>query len=494
MHGINASSLLNSQYVQQFTSHSERNGLSFSTSSTSSYSISESYTSTSSSGVTVSISESSHFMQKSISHSAAVSPPRQTPEQTAENILTPIKEKLEAARENGASDKELRSLLREGYKGFKQGFREAFKTLKHAGELDPSLKEELKETKHLVRLGFSELRQEFAPKAERSERPEGRHDHLHGGGEQGNRGRVDDVEPVSPVQVIELPGNPGLPVTDEIVVEAKVVNETKELDVEAVLDRTLDRSAAPGISSRETSVEHTSIKEEYFNQTYAEASRASRSVSIEQTRAALIEITTNDGDVVTVDIASIIQAKKESNSTGVEYTLDSAETSGYIVEGELDVGELKALDELLDQVDALSAQFFDGDVGAAFESALSIGFDTAEIASFSVALSESTTIDAVSAYLSNESASGQSVVNARSEQTTQQSGYRNLGDYVTGLQQAVQTAQAFSQPANLVSTLLSTQVQLFESSYTETKSISLTDTQGFNRVNDELLGLLSSSL
>jgi len=435
MHGINASSLLNNQQLQQFSSQSERSSL---TVTSASYSSSESFTTSTSPGVTVSISQSSRYLQKSVSGNVPVAPSRQTPEQTASNILGPIKDRLESARENGASDKELRSLLREGYKGFKQGFREAFKTLEHSGNLDPALKEDLKETKHLVRLGFSELRQEFAPKSDRV--PLVNREGFGSG-------------------VIDLPRNPEVPVTDRTVEKNQI--EKVAVDEAAVFDRKI-----------------SSIKEENFNQTFAETNRATRSVAIEQTRAALIEVTTNDGDVVTVDIASIIQAKKNTDQSGVQYTLDSAESSGYIVEGELDVGELKALDELLDQVDTLATQFFDGNVAAAFESALALGFDTAEIASFSVALSESTSVDLTSAYVKN-SDSGE-----ESQQGSRQAGYRNLGDYVASLQQAVQTASLYSQPANLVSTLLSTRVELYEASYTEVQS--------FNKTNDELLGVLTA--
>jgi hypothetical protein len=459
MHGINANSLLNSQAVQQFPAQSERDSQSLSTTSSSSYSVSESYTRVSGTGVTVSISESSQYLQKSVAHNAPVSSARQTPEQTADNILGPIRDRLESAKSDGASDRELRSLLREGYEGFKQGFREALKTLEHVGNLDPSLKGDLKETKHLVRLGFSELRQAFAPRTPHSS----------------------GSDPQPGISVIELPGDSGL----------SVVASGTEIDAAVVLDRTLDDTPRVGLASRETNVEHASIKEEYFSQTFAEANRASRSVSIEQTRAALIEVTTNDGDIVTVDIASIIQAKKDTAAKGVEYTYDSAQSSGYIVEGELDVGELKALDELLNQVDALAAQFFDGNVGAAFESALSLGFDAGEIASFSVALSESTSVSLTSRYLSN-GAPGYGVQTS-TEQTSQQAGYRNLGDYVAELQQAVQTASTYSQPANLVTALLSTQVALYESSYSETRSLTVADFQQFNQVNDQLLGLLSSA-
>lgn len=481
MHGINASSLLNSQNIQQFSTQNERSNQSLSavsTASTSNYSVSESHIGVSGAGVTVSISESSHNLQTSVRQTAPVSSARQSPEQTAENILGPIKDRLESAKNEGASDKELRSLLREGYKGFKQGFREAFKTLEHIGNLDPSLKGDLKETKHLVRLGFSELRQEFAPRAHQSS-------------------QAPAIKSEAPVDVNQAPSKSVLPV---LVVDENVDKSVdKSVDEAAILDRTLgykfDGTPQAGFSSRETSTQHASIKEEYFSQAFAETNRASRSVSIEQTRAALIEVTTNDGDIVTVDIASIIQAKKDTDAKGVEYSFDSAQSSGYIVEGELDVGELKALDELLDQVDALATAFFDGNVGAAFQSALSLGFDAGEIASFSVALSESTSVDLTSRYLSND-ASGygaQASVDQPTQQTSQQAGYRNLGDYVAELKQAVQTASAYSQPANLVSALLSTQVQLFESSYSETESFSITDIQQFNKTNDQLLGLLTTA-
>ena len=121
-----------------------------------------------------------------------------------------------------------------------------------------------------------------------------------------------------------------------------------------------------------------------------------------------------------------------------------------------------------------------------------MGFDAEEIASFSVALSESTSVDLTSQYLSND-ASGygaQTSTDQATQQTSPQTGYKNLGDYVAELKRAVLTASAYSQPANLVSTLLSTQVELFQS-YNLANAFSLTEIQQFNKTNDQFLGLFN---
>lgn len=60
----------------------------------------------------------------------------------------------------------------------------------------------------------------------------------------------------------------------------------------------------------------------------------------------------------------------------------------FEVDGSLDADELKAIGDLLQGVDELSETFFEGDVAAAFDQALQLGYDKTEIAGYSLELKE----------------------------------------------------------------------------------------------------------
>jgi hypothetical protein len=57
------------------------------------------------------------------------------------------------------------------------------------------------------------------------------------------------------------------------------------------------------------------------------------------------------------------------------------------VSGDLDAGELEAIEDFLGQVDTLATEFYDGDVEAAFAAGAALAADADEIARFSVRLS-----------------------------------------------------------------------------------------------------------
>ncbi len=66
----------------------------------------------------------------------------------------------------------------------------------------------------------------------------------------------------------------------------------------------------------------------------------------------------------------------------------SSSDFSFSVEGDLDEDELEAIAGLIDDIDTLSNEFFEGDVKVAFEQAKQMGFDDEEIAQFSLNLRE----------------------------------------------------------------------------------------------------------
>ncbi|MFC3151866.1 hypothetical protein ACFOEK_12570, partial [Litoribrevibacter euphylliae] len=71
------------------------------------------------------------------------------------------------------------------------------------------------------------------------------------------------------------------------------------------------------------------------------------------------------------------------------YSAYSGSQFSVSVDGELDEGELTALNDFLGQVDSLAQSFFSGDLDSALEQAMSLGYDSSELASFTLDFSYS---------------------------------------------------------------------------------------------------------
>ncbi len=122
------------------------------------------------------------------------------------------------------------------------------------------------------------------------------------------------------------------------------------------------------------------------------------------------ELTTTDGDKVTIN-ASMLMAQS-SQVGGYSGNIDGKEVQmaymshasykesnfAFSVEGELDEQELEAINNLLNQVNDLAVDFYQGDVGKAFDKALELNYDSSEISEFSVSLTQIKNFTAYQAY------------------------------------------------------------------------------------------------
>lgn len=163
------------------------------------------------------------------------------------------------------------------------------------------------------------------------------------------------------------------------------------------------------------------------------ATLAQAEAATENTMA--FEVRTRDGDVVTVTM----NERSYAGIRGGSVQGRDGEVSGYTavsmfagryefaVEGELDEAERQALTELFEGVQNVSSRFFDGDIQGAFQAAQSLGIGGGELASFSLNLSSSRSIQA-STYES---------VAQRSSPAGQ---LRPLGDLARSIQQLGQDA------------------------------------------------------
>ncbi|MCF6249683.1 MAG: hypothetical protein L3J75_00235 [Methylococcaceae bacterium] len=119
-----------------------------------------------------------------------------------------------------------------------------------------------------------------------------------------------------------------------------------------------------------------------------------------------IQVTTQEGDVVTISLnqsvsssVSAFQAENE-NTKVTAYAEDHALESSFSmsIEGDLNDNEQESLAKLIKKMSKVSDKFFKGNIESAFKHAQKVGFDTEQIAGFSLDLKMDKSVQAVAAY------------------------------------------------------------------------------------------------
>ncbi|HCG79097.1 MULTISPECIES: DUF5610 domain-containing protein [Thalassolituus] len=158
-----------------------------------------------------------------------------------------------------------------------------------------------------------------------------------------------------------------------------------------------------------------------------------------------LEVVTRDGDKVTVNFR-----QKEGGisltTPGMSLTA-SAFSSRFDmqIDGNLDEGELNALQTLFDDVGKLSETFYGGDLGAALEEAMQLGFDGNELASMSLELRQRSFSSVSRAY----GESGPSLPTQRLE-----SQQNMITDYVKSYTEALDRARPLAEPKDTLQKML----------------------------------------
>ncbi|MEC7547195.1 MAG: DUF5610 domain-containing protein [Pseudomonadota bacterium] len=158
-----------------------------------------------------------------------------------------------------------------------------------------------------------------------------------------------------------------------------------------------------------------------------------------------LEVVTRDGDKVTVNFRQR-EGGVSLSAGGYELTA-SGYSSRYDmqVEGTLDDAELQALQTLFDDVGSLSETFYGGDLGAALEEAMSLGFDGNELASMSLELRQRSFSNVARAY----GESGPSLPTARL-----QSQQNMIADYVKSYTDALDRASMLQEPRDTLQKMM----------------------------------------
>lgn len=267
----------------------------------------------------------------------------------ATNILGFISNRLALEQSEGASFVELNELLEQGLAGFKQGFSEARSLLNGSGELPAVVEETLATVYGQVLEGFDALREQYLGQGLSSERED-------------SSNEVDSVEKTA----VTAP-NP-MPVSiDELAKEPLKVLGGYTIG-------SLNQNALSSI------IEDLAVGDFQVDNAQFEYGRKDHFA---------FELTTLDGDKVK------IQANQTSLYYGTYQFGEINESLGatkdksqftFSVEGDLDEGELAAINELFGQIMSLAEDFYAGDIEAAYEAALNLGYDQNEIAAYSLRL------------------------------------------------------------------------------------------------------------
>jgi hypothetical protein len=137
-----------------------------------------------------------------------------------------------------------------------------------------------------------------------------------------------------------------------------------------------------------------------------ESRMAMQGIATSISHSAEIQVMTREGDLVTISFnqastssSSAFQMEQGDSKISI-YSESYSLSSGFSmsIEGDLNEAETESLAKLINKMSKVSDNFFKGNINAAFKHAQKIGFDTEQIASFSMSLEMEKSVQAVAAY------------------------------------------------------------------------------------------------
>lgn len=260
-----------------------------------------------------------------------------TAEKVANNILGFIERRLTLDAADGATQEELASRLEAGMSGFKKGFAEAKQKLEALNFLAPEVEQDIGNTYDLVMNGIDKLRAKFL-------------------------GDLANSEP-----------KPSLDNSASVAPDASPV----VAPVSAATAKTTPQKIYTSIR-QSTSISYTGLQ--------AQDSAVSNFSGFggAQAREFSFSLTTREGDKVYIKSTA-------SQSIGVAVdsrAASSSETFSLEIKGDLNQDELQAINDLLGKVNDLAGQFYQGNLEAAWNQAVDLGFDTTQIQDYKLSLTQ----------------------------------------------------------------------------------------------------------
>lgn len=216
--------------------------------------------------------------------------------------------------------------------------------------------------------------------------------------------------------------------TKRQVLEGLVVKgEELGLDVSEI-SKSLESLEAQTLASR-------GVDSQAFSQTVS--APAFSQLAATQSRSFAFELVTQEGDKIQILLDSMQTGEmtRDGNSRSVSYA--NQNSFSLSIDGDLNADELKAINELLGKVNQLSQDFYNGDLTSAFDKAMTMGFDVAQIQQFSLKLSQATEVS------SSIGQKAQRAYQADLPQAEKGSPINALGHYLKQVSETYQSAQIF---------------------------------------------------
>tara|TARA_R110002072_G_scaffold184083_1_gene340421 strand:- start:64562 stop:65854 length:1293 start_codon:yes stop_codon:yes gene_type:complete len=250
-----------------------------------------------------------------------------SPQDVASTVLGFVEKRINSEKQAGASAEKLNDLMAQAKSGIEKGYAQAEKDIKGLGLMTEELAEDISKGFKLINKGLENI--------------------------------SDTISTIRPEQSLSGP-------------DSGAVNST--------LGQTAAKEAdLAGLFSK-TNVNHLED---------ASTSTASKFVSLDQftESAADFVLNTKEGDQILIRMADFQALNYASNSNGESLGLSQSSRFEFSVKGSLNEDELQAINDVLEQVGNISSLFFNDQFEEAFNSALGLGFDSEQIASFSLDLS-----------------------------------------------------------------------------------------------------------
>ncbi len=170
-----------------------------------------------------------------------------------------------------------------------------------------------------------------------------------------------------------------------------------------------------------------------------------------------IQIKTREGDMVTINLHQALNQNStdfvaaQGNDRIAVYSDSQSYQSGfsYTVEGDLNAEEQESLADLINKISQVSDKFFKGNIQAAFKHAQKVGFDTEQIAGFTMDLNREHSVQAIAAYqqtMQPEQSINTDLLKQANEFLEQSKNF---------MQDSIDLLTAFEEPASLLSDLSS---------------------------------------
>ena len=193
-----------------------------------------------------------------------------------------------------------------------------------------------------------------------------------------------------------------------------------------------------------------------------------KTIEVLRSRSFDLSIETQEGDTVTFSIEQFYskQASKEfvKDENGFSVNVDRQTARGeeisYKVNGDINEQEQAAIDALIKKVDRLADKFYSGNIAGAFRKATRVGIDAEQLASFSLNLQSSKSVEITKTYKEIQGVPAEQQLPAPVEQ---------VGEFVGEVNDAVSTepvASTISDPVP-VATELFKQIAIRDERYAQ---------------------------